>query len=172
MRERRFKWLWTWWGWLLVPDELLVWVFHSLLSCWDFHHIKAICRLYRDRTRENMHGRIVEQKEKKPCRPLGSESAQHTNNLMQRLWISLNFSSVLHVRLLLAGSSSRLHCLCLFVCEPWHEIMKVRCTVKRNRLPFCCHLLVDNGFKMVVVIIHSHVSVLLLSWDWSRKKAP
>lgn len=73
----------------------------------------------------------------------------------------------------LAGRRLELHylnCLLKSVCEPRRIQAKVRCTVKHNRLLFCCHSLVDNGFKTGVVIIHSRVSRVLRSWDWRRKK--
>lgn len=53
--EREFKWLWTWWIWLSVPDGLLFWVFHKLLISRDFHHVTTISRLYRERPQKEIN---------------------------------------------------------------------------------------------------------------------
>lgn len=60
--------------------------FAALLSCWDFHHIKAICRLYLERTRGKYAGKhsCVEGKSLADVWGQRSESAQHTKNSMLR----------------------------------------------------------------------------------------
>lgn len=40
--ESGLKWLWMWWTELLMPGLHPIWVFHKILTGWDFHTVSTV----------------------------------------------------------------------------------------------------------------------------------